>query len=45
MLKKKYEIIKKELGIDWTKVKWEDLRKPLYSALAARLLLTLAFNG
>jgi hypothetical protein len=43
-LKKKYAIIKKELGIDWTKVKWEDLRKPLYSALAARLLLTLALK-
>ena len=43
-LKKKFDKIKKELGIDWTTVKWEDLRKPLYSALAARLLLTLAYD-
>jgi hypothetical protein len=35
-LKKKFKKIKKELGIDWTTVKWEDLTKPLYSGIAAR---------
>jgi hypothetical protein len=43
-LKRKFEKIKKELGIDWTTVKWEDLTKPLYSGIAARLVLTLAFD-
>jgi len=38
-LKTHYKKIKNELGIDWTKVTWKDLRKPLYSALAARLFL------
>ncbi|XP_076457342.1 uncharacterized protein LOC143291387 [Babylonia areolata] len=31
--------IRTELGIDWTQVKWTDLRKPLYSGLAASLYL------
>lgn len=38
-LKEHYKKIKQKTGIDWTKVTWEDLRKPLYSALAARLYL------
>ena len=28
-----------EFGINWTSTQWSDLRKPLYSALAARLYL------
>jgi hypothetical protein len=43
-LKEKFKKIKRELGIDWTTVKWEDLTKPLYSGIAARLVLTLAFD-
>ena len=35
----KYKKIKDALGIDWTTAKWSDLRVPLYSGLAARLLL------
>jgi len=38
-LKKWYKKIKDISGIEWTKVKWEDLRKPFYSTLAARLYL------
>lgn len=38
-LKERRDQIKELLGIDWTKVKWEQLRTPLYSALAARLYL------
>ena len=30
-----------EFQIDWTSVEWDDLRKPLFSALAARLYLRL----
>lgn len=36
-----YASILNKLGIDWSQVKWTDLRKPLYSALAAALFLTL----
>ena len=36
-LKKHFEKIKTDFGIDWSTVKYEDLRKPLYSAIAARL--------
>ncbi len=32
-----YEIISEQLSIDWTLVTWPDLRKPLLSALAARI--------
>ena len=32
--------IQRQFGIDWQSVQWEDLRKPLYSALAARLILS-----
>lgn len=32
--------IQRHFGIEWQSVRWEDLRKPLYSALAARLILS-----
>ena len=35
----KYQKIQEHFGIDWPTVQWMDLRKPLFSALAARLLL------
>ena len=34
-----HEEIKNYFGIDWSVVIWEDLRKPLYSGLAARLYM------
>lgn len=34
-----YEAIKKNLNINWSKVTWQDLRKPIYSGLAASLLV------
>ena len=36
----KYQKIQEHFGIDWPTVQWMDLRKPLFSALAARLLLS-----
>jgi len=39
-LKTKFAKIQKAFGIDWNKVTWKDLRKPLYSAIAARLYLS-----
>ena len=36
-LKKHFKTIKDKFNIDWQTVKWENLRKPLYSAIAARL--------
>lgn len=36
----KFREIQQEFGIDWPSVQWEDLRKPLYSGLAARLFLS-----
>ena len=36
----RFDEIQEKLGIDWRQVRWEDLRKPLYSGLAARLFLT-----
>ena len=36
----KYERIYKAYGIDWTTVKYTDLIKPFYSALAARLYMS-----
>lgn len=39
-LKNKFKKIKERFGINWENVKWKDLRKPLYSAIAARLLLS-----
>ena len=38
-LKAKYDVIKKSFGIDWVQVQWSDMKKPLYSGLAARLIL------
>ena len=35
------EDIREAFGIDWTSVEWNDLRKPLYSALGARLFVAL----
>lgn len=34
-----FQEIDSALGIDWSNVQWGDLRKPLYSALAARIFL------
>ena len=39
-LPRKYKKIWKAYGIDWTSVKYSDLNKPFYSALAARLYLS-----
>jgi len=36
----KHSQIQKHFDIEWTAVKWHDLRKPFYSALAARLFLS-----
>ena len=38
----KHNLISRELDVDWRAVEWEDLQRPLYSAMAARLLLFLA---
>ena len=38
-LRRYWDRIKEKLGIDWTKTQWQDLEKPLYSGLAARLFL------
>ena len=38
----KRNLIALELDIDWLLVDWNDLKRPLYSALSARLLLFLA---
>ena len=34
-----FEDIQQEFGIDWSSTTWRDLRKPFYSAIAARLVL------
>ena len=39
-LARKYKLIHDYFNIDWKEVTWEDLRKPLYSGLAARLFLS-----
>lgn len=39
-LLRKHAAIKDKFGIDWMEVRYEELTKPLYSALAARLLLS-----
>ena len=36
----KFSQIRQQFCIDWRTVQWKDLRKPLYSGLAARLLLS-----
>ena len=38
-LRKYWDRIKVRLDIDWSKTTWNDLEKPLYSGLAARLFL------
>ena len=38
-LRNKYSMIASRFGIEWTSVLWSDLRKPIYSGLAARLFL------
>lgn len=38
----KLQQIKEAFGIDWLQVEWEDLRMPLYSVIAARLVLYVA---
>ena len=38
----KHNLIALEFDVQWKQMAWEDLRRPLYSALAARLLLFLA---
>lgn len=38
----KLQQIRDHFEIDWTSVQWSDLRKPLHSAIAARLILYLA---
>ena len=38
----KLEQVKNRLEIDWQSVQWSDLRRPLHSAIAARLVLYLA---
>ena len=38
----KHEEIRQLYGIDWKAVQWSELNKPLYSALAARLVLFIA---
>ena len=40
-LKTKFETIQAATGISWQSASWEDLRKPLYSGIAARLLSVL----
>lgn len=39
-LVEKHKKIKKAFNIDWSNVQWMDLRKPLYSGIAARLFLS-----
>jgi len=38
-LQRYWDQIRNKLGIDWPRTRWEDLLKPLYSGLAARLYL------
>ena len=39
-LNAKFSNIQQQFGINWPSVQWEDLRRPLYSGLAARLFLS-----
>ena len=36
-LRAKFDQIRRQFNADWCSVRWSDLRKPLYSAIAARL--------
>ncbi len=38
----RFQQIEIQFGIDWSTVNWRELRKPVYSALAARLVLYVA---
>ena len=38
-LTQRYQMISKAFKIDWPSIQWSDLRIPLYSGIAARLLL------
>lgn len=38
-LRAKFDQIRRHFDVDWCSVRWSDLRKPLYSAIAARLVL------
>jgi len=38
----RFQQIRLHFGIDWQTVQWRELRKPLYSALAARFVLYIA---
>jgi receptor-type tyrosine-protein phosphatase Q len=38
----KFQQIQLHFGINWLNVQWRELRKPLYSALAARLVIYIA---
>ena len=38
-LRAKFDQIRKEFNVDWYSTRWSDLRKPLYSVIAARLVL------
>ena len=38
-LRAKLSDIQKQFGVDWSSAQWSDLRKPFYSAIAARLVL------
>lgn len=39
LLQTYYDKIETVLGLKWDEVSWQDLRKPLYSAIAARLFI------
>lgn len=44
MLRKQYLLIQENLNIDWGNVSWTDLTIPLYSGLAASLVLQYRFG-
>lgn len=43
-LRKQYSLIQEKLNIDWSNVSWTDLTTPLYSGLAASLVLKRRFG-
>lgn len=44
LLRKQYSLIQEKLNIDWSNVSWTDLTTPLYSGLAASLVLKRRFG-
>ena len=44
-LSAQYHIIRSHIGISWSLVTWSDLRKPLYSGVAAALYTLLEGHG